>query len=48
MSVLLCPMQAVLVQPTCHISLSRVVPIRYVDIDPLLLSLKEGLVGTAK
>ena len=45
---LLCPMQEVLVQPTYHISLSRVVSIRYPEIDPLLLSLQEALAGTAK
>ena len=44
----LCLVQKVLVQPVCHISLSRVVPIRYPEIDPLLLTLKEALAGAAK
>ena len=36
--------QATLAQPSYHVSLSRVVPIRYHEIEPLLLSIKEALV----
>ena len=35
-------------QPWYHVSLSRVVPVRYHEIDPLLLSLKEALACTQR
>ncbi len=35
-------------QPCYHVSLSRVVPIRYHEIEPLLLSLKEALTRTVR
>ena len=35
-------------QPCYHVSLSRVVPIRYHEIEPLLLSLNEALTRTVR
>ena len=41
-------LQETLLRSSYHISLSRVVPIRYHEIEPLLLSIKEALIPTKR